>query len=73
VPCHRYWLGRTACRMVVIVILSQGKLIDGLVEDLLAAIHKYNDTLYMATVIGTLEFVKQQLIQESMEREDDDD
>ena len=55
------------------MILSQGKLIDGLVEDLLAAIHKYNDTLYMATVIGTLEFVKQQLIEESMEREDDDD
>ncbi len=55
------------------MILSQGKLIDGLVEDLLAAIHKYNDTLYMATVIGTLEFVKQQLIQESMEREDDDE
>jgi hypothetical protein len=59
--------------MVVIMILSQGKLIDGLVEDLLAAIHKYNDTLYMATVIGTLEFVKQQLIQESIEREDDDE
>jgi hypothetical protein len=59
--------------MVVIMNLSQGKLIDGLVEDLLAAIHKYNDTLYMATVIGTLEFVKQQLIEESMEREDDDE
>jgi hypothetical protein len=73
VPCHWRRLGRTARSMVVIVILSQGKLIDGLVEDLLAAIHKYNDTLYMATVIGTLEFVKQQLIQESMEREDDDD
>jgi hypothetical protein len=55
------------------MILSQGKIIDGLVEDLLTAIHKYNDTLYMATVIGTLEFVKQQLIQESMEREDDDE
>ena len=54
------------------MILPQGKLIDGLVEDLLTAIHKYNDTLYMASVIGALEFVKQQLIHESMEREDDE-
>jgi hypothetical protein len=28
--------------------------------------------LYMATVIGVLELVKQQLIQESLEREDDE-
>jgi hypothetical protein len=55
------------------MIHSQGKLIDGLVEDLLEAVHKYDDTLYMATVIGALEFVKQQLINESMEREDEDD
>jgi len=53
------------------MIHSQGKLIDGLVEDLLEAIHKYDDTLYMATVIGALEFIKQQLINESMEDEDD--
>ena len=53
------------------MIHSQGKLIDGLVEDLLEAIHKYDDTLYMATVIGALEFVKRQLINESMEDEDD--
>jgi len=55
------------------MIHSQGKLIDGLVEDLLEAIHKYDDTLYMATVIGALEFIKQQLINESIEREGDDD
>ncbi len=55
------------------MIHSQGKLIDGLVGDLLEAVHKYDDTLYMATVIGALEFVKQQLINESMDREDDDD
>lgn len=53
------------------MILDQGKLINGLVDELLAVIHKYDDTLYMATVIGTLEFVKQQLINESMEDEDD--
>jgi len=54
------------------MILSQGKLADGLVNELLEAIHKYDDTLYMATVIGVLELVKQQLIQESVDREDDE-
>lgn len=59
--------------MVVIMILSQGKLADGLVDDLLEAIHKYDETLYMATVIGVLELVKQQLIHESIDRENDDE
>jgi hypothetical protein len=54
------------------MILSQGKLADGLVNELLEAIHKYDETLYMATVIGVLELVKQQLIQESIDREDDE-
>ena len=53
------------------MILSQGKLADGLVNDLLQAIHKYDETLYMATVIGCLELVKQQLINESVENEDE--
>lgn len=53
------------------MILSQGKLADGLVDELLEAIHKYDETLYMATVIGVLELVKQQLIQESMENDDE--
>lgn len=53
------------------VILSQGKLADGLVDDLLAAIHKYDETLYMATVIGVLELVKQQLINDSLENADE--
>jgi hypothetical protein len=51
--------------------LNQGKLADGLVDDLLEAIHKYDETLYMATVIGVLELVKQQLINDSLEDEDD--
>ena len=53
------------------MILNQGKLVDGLIEDLMQTIHKYDDSLYMATVIGALEFVKLQLIQESMEDNDD--
>jgi len=54
------------------MILSQGKLADALVDELLEAIHKYDETLYMSTVIGVLELVKQQLITESLENNDDD-
>jgi hypothetical protein len=51
--------------------LNQGKVADGLVDELLEAIHKYDETLYMSTVIGVLELVKQQLINDSLEGEDD--
>jgi hypothetical protein len=54
------------------MILSQGKLADGLVDELLEAIHKYDETLYMSTVIGVLELVKQQLITECLDRGDDE-
>ena len=50
---------------------NQGKLADGLVDELLEVIHKYDETLYMATAIGCLELVKQQLISEAMEEDDD--
>ena len=53
------------------MILNQGKLAGGLVDELLEVIHKYDETLYMATVIGALELVKHQLIQESIEEEDE--
>ena len=51
--------------------LNQGKLAGGLVDELLEVIHKYDETLYMATVIGCLELVKQQLINESVENSDE--
>jgi len=51
--------------------LNQGKLADGLVDELLEVIHKYDETLYMATAIGCLELVKQQLIIDAMEEDDD--
>ena len=50
--------------------LNQGKLTQGLVDELLGVVHKYDETLYMATVIGVLELVKQQLINESLEDEE---
>jgi len=54
------------------MILDQGKLANGLVDELLALIHKYDDSMYMSTVIGVLELVKQQLITESLNTEDDE-
>jgi hypothetical protein len=52
------------------MILNQGKVAGGLVDELLEVIHKYDETLYMATVIGCLELVKQQLINDSVENEE---
>jgi len=54
------------------MILNQGKLTNGLVDELLALIHKYDESLYMSSVIGVLELVKQQLITESLNMEDDE-
>ena len=51
--------------------LNQGALAQGLVDDLLDKIHKYDETLYLSTVIGVLELVKQQLINDSLEDADD--
>jgi hypothetical protein len=51
--------------------LNQGKLAEGLVEELLDLVHKYDETLYMATVIGCLELVKQQLINDAMEEDNE--
>lgn len=53
------------------MILNQGKLAAGLVDELLEMIHRYDESLYMATVIGVLELVKQQLIIESIDSEED--
>jgi len=50
--------------------LNQGKLADGLVSELFELIHKYDETMYMATVIGCLDLVKQQLINDSLEDND---
>jgi hypothetical protein len=54
------------------MILDQGKLANGLVDELLVLIHKYDEAMYMSTVIGVLELVKQQLITESLHTEDDE-
>jgi hypothetical protein len=46
--------------------LNQGRLAQALVDRLLDNIHEFDETLYMATVIGVLEIVKQQLINDSL-------
>ena len=51
--------------------LNQGDIAQGLVDELLVVIHKYDDTMYMSTAIGCLEIVKQQLIADSLENADD--
>ncbi len=52
--------------------INQGKVAQGLVDDLLETIHRYDETLYMSTVIGCLELVKQQLISDHTGDDDDD-
>ena len=53
------------------MILNQGKLAGGLADELIAVIRKYEETIYMSTAIGVLELVKQQLIQENVEGDDE--
>lgn len=53
--------------------LSHAKLIDGLMDEIFAVIHKYDETMYVTSVIGALELVKQQLILDHIEVMEDDD
>ena len=53
------------------MILNQGKLASGLVDELLEVVHRYDESLYMSTVIGVLELVKHQLIMDSIDSEED--
>ena len=48
-----------------------GDLAQGLVDELLATIYKYEETMVLPTVLGCLEIVKQQLISEHAEDDDE--
>ena len=52
--------------------LNQGKLAEGLVNELLELIHKYDETMVLPTALGCLDLVKQQLISEHMEDDYDE-
>jgi hypothetical protein len=43
-----------------------------LVDELLAVVHKYDETLLLPTALGCLELAKLQLLQEHMDEEDDE-
>jgi hypothetical protein len=52
------------------MIINQGKVASGLVDEMLELISKYEETLYISTVIGVLELVKQQIINDNVEDDD---
>ena len=49
------------------------EVVDGLADELLDVVYKYHGTMVLATVIGCLDMVKIQLIQEHQKEEDNDD
>jgi hypothetical protein len=49
-----------------------GDLAQGLTDELLKVIHKYDETMVLPTVLGCLEIVKHQLILEHVEEDDDE-
>jgi hypothetical protein len=50
----------------------QHKITERLVEELLDVIHKYDETMVVATAIGCLDVVKAQLIADVLEGNEDD-
>ena len=47
------------------------KLAEGLTEELLEVIHKYNESMPLVSVLGVLRVIEAQLIQDHTEDEDD--
>lgn len=50
-----------------------GQIAQGLVEEIMEVVHKYDDTMLLPTALGCLDIAKMMLLEESMEEEDDDD
>lgn len=53
------------------MILSQGKLADALLKELMEVIYRYDESIYMVTVLGVLRLVETQLIEDHSEDDDD--
>jgi hypothetical protein len=47
-----------------------GNIAQGLVDELLAVVHKYDDTMMLPTALGCLDIVKAQLIQDAIEEDE---
>lgn len=50
-----------------------GQITQALVDELLAVVHKYDQTMLLPTALGCLDLVKAQLIQEHMEDDHEQD
>jgi hypothetical protein len=50
-----------------------GAITQALVDELLAVVHKYDQTMLLPTALGCLDLVKAQLIQEHQEDDEEDD
>lgn len=48
-----------------------GQITQALVDELLAVVHKYEETMLLPAALGCLDLVKAQLIQEHMEDDDE--
>jgi hypothetical protein len=46
------------------------KLTQGMTDEILKVIHKYDETMPLATALGVLEIVKQQLIQDANDEDE---
>ena len=49
---------------------NQGKLADALLKELLDVIHRYDESMYMVSVLGVLRLVEVQLIEDHEEDEE---
>lgn len=49
----------------------QGDIAQGLVDELLAVVHRYDETMMLPTALGCLDLVKAQLVQEHMDDEEE--
>ena len=48
-----------------------GNLTQGLVDEILAVVHKYDETMMLPTALGCLDLAKAQLLQDHMEDDDE--
>jgi hypothetical protein len=49
----------------------QGKLADSLLKEIMEVIYKYDESMYMVSVLGVLRLAEAQLIEDHSESEDD--
>jgi hypothetical protein len=45
---------------------------QGIVDEVITLLHKYDESVLLPTVLGCLDIVKAQLLQEHMEEDDDE-